>query len=121
MEMRDYTDVRGWCKKCGTPAFEDTPWRVYCSKCDPMRPLDCIRIWPWDLAPEEFKKLSRHGGDEDWVIYVPETLRKADLVPAILWLPLNTDDDSIDWIKGFGWSDVHRLDNGGYVIITAHA
>lgn len=30
-----------------------------------------IKIWPWEDAPEELKKLSGHGGDEDFVCVIP--------------------------------------------------
>lgn len=30
-----------------------------------------ISVWTWKRAPENFKNLSRYGGDEDWVAFVP--------------------------------------------------
>ncbi len=33
-----------------------------------------IRIWQWVDAPEELKRLSTNGGDEDWVALIPPTL-----------------------------------------------
>ena len=31
----------------------------------------CIKVWAWDDAPPEFRELSEHGGDEDWVVLLP--------------------------------------------------
>lgn len=35
-----------------------------------------IQIWPYHLAPEEYKKLSHHGGDEDWVALIPTEIKE---------------------------------------------
>ncbi len=32
---------------------------------------DCV-VWTWDNAPECFKRYSKHGGGEDWVIWFPD-------------------------------------------------
>lgn len=45
----------------------------------------CIKVWPWAVAPEEYKALSTHGGDEDWVAYVPVEFNEL----AIPWLGEN--------------------------------
>ena len=29
-----------------------------------------VQVWAWDDAPEEYRELSGHGGDEDWVALV---------------------------------------------------
>ena len=31
----------------------------------------CIKIWPFDLAPKKLQDLSDHGGDEDWLAFIP--------------------------------------------------
>jgi hypothetical protein len=31
-----------------------------------------IEIWEWSQAPEEFKTLSCHGGDEEGIAFVPQ-------------------------------------------------
>lgn len=36
----------------------------------PFKPK-MICVWNYQDAPKEFKALSEHGGDEDWVIFVP--------------------------------------------------
>lgn len=33
--------------------------------------MNPIRVWRFEDAPEEFRRLSRCGGDEDWVAHVP--------------------------------------------------
>ena len=33
-------------------------------------PIHCI-LWAFKEAPIEYQELSRHGGDEDWVILIP--------------------------------------------------
>lgn len=68
-----------------------------------------IRVWRFYDAPEKFRKLSGHGGDEDWLALVPKDFPGG--VP--------------DWAfsQAFGCCDVseHRLKNGAMVVIGAHA
>lgn len=33
--------------------------------------LDHISVFPWANAPKEWKALSTHGGDEDWLAFIP--------------------------------------------------
>lgn len=68
-----------------------------------------IRVWPWPDAPERFRALSSHGGDEDWVAFVP-TEFCTDYIP---WLAPGTP---------FGVCDVseHHI-TGGVVYIGAHS
>lgn len=68
-----------------------------------------IKVWKWQDAPEEFKALSNHGGDEDWVAFVPDSMK----------------DEYIGWMEDgthFGCCDVseHSVP-GGVVRIGAHA
>ncbi len=67
-----------------------------------------ILVWRFENAPEEYRKLSQHGGDEDWVA----------VIPAGEVRPYWTDSGS-----GFGCCDVseHRLEDGRLVLIGAHA
>ena len=68
-----------------------------------------IRVWRFRDAPEEFRKLSKHGGDEDWLAHVPAEMA----------------EDYIGWMEtgSFGACDVseHKLDDGSVVRIGAHA
>jgi hypothetical protein len=72
---------------------------------DPMM----IRVWRFDDAPEEFRELSGHGGDEDWLAVVPGPLA----------------DEYIGWLDHgpFGCCDIsrHPLSDGSIVYIGAHA
>jgi len=43
-----------------------------------------IIIWQFEDAPEEYQSLSRNGGDEDWVAFVPKRLLKEIMIPAFL-------------------------------------
>lgn len=69
-----------------------------------------IQVWRWKDAPQEFRALSQHGGDEDWVALVPKEL--ADY--PISWMEDGT---------AFGWCSVdsHTLESGDVVRIGAHA
>lgn len=68
-----------------------------------------ILVWRFYEAPQDFQGLSGHGGDEDWVAFVPAAF----------------GDDWIGWMDSgtpFGCCDVsrHPID-GGVVYIGAHA
>ena len=69
-----------------------------------------IQVWRWADAPEDFRALSRHGGDEDWVAHVPAEMT----------------DEWIGWMEDgtpFGCCDVsrHPLPDGSEIRIGAHA
>lgn len=71
-----------------------------------------IKVWPFHDAPERLRKLSPHGGDEDWLALVP-----AELVRSIHYF---------SWMEagsGFGVCDVsaHDLPDGSQVRIGAHS
>jgi len=34
-----------------------------------------IRMWAFEDAPAEYRALSKHGGDEDWIVFVPVACR----------------------------------------------
>ena len=68
-----------------------------------------VRVWRFDEAPVEFRRLSGHGGDEDWLIHVP-----AYLVGIFIpWLEC----------RHFGRCRIseHPLRDGSMVMIGAHA
>jgi hypothetical protein len=69
-----------------------------------------IRVWEWKDAPEEYKALSPHGGDEDWVALVPPCHAQR----IIGWLESGSS---------FGSCEVseHPLPDGSVVKIGAHA
>ena len=67
-----------------------------------------ILVWPFKDAPLEYKVLSMHGGDEDWLALVPVELT-GHYVP---------------WLDNCGFGNdvsVHPLPDGRTVYIGAHA
>jgi hypothetical protein len=69
-----------------------------------------ISVWRFYDAPEEYRKLSDNGGDEDWLALVPP----------------GYEDEYIGWLdsgRGFGACEVsmHKLENGYTVYIGAHS
>lgn len=74
-----------------------------------------ILVWRWDDAPDEFRTLSRHGGDEDWVAFVPWEV----------WESAGRDMSNIPWLNSSGFScvavEVYDSEDGeGVVFIGAH-
>lgn len=33
--------------------------------------IEAIQVWRFEVAPQELRDLSHHGGDEDWVALIP--------------------------------------------------
>jgi hypothetical protein len=68
-----------------------------------------IKVWRFDDAPERYRNLSQHGGDEDWLAFVPSRMA----------------EDWIGWLEegtSFGVYRVSRTKvRGGVVVIGAHA
>ncbi len=83
-------------------------WIYRESKRDLRTSFRAIKIWPWDLAPAQYRALSPHGGDEDWVALTPRGMH------AVPMLHEGTP---------FGTRRVskHRLPYGRAVYIGAHA
>ena len=72
-----------------------------------MSPAEPIRVWPFYEAPPEFRSLSEHGGDEDFVAFVPTELSPSPLM------------DMVERMAICDCSE-HRV-AGGVVLIGAHA
>jgi hypothetical protein len=68
-----------------------------------------VRVWRFRDAPQEFRELSNHGGDEDWVAFIPESMKGE-------WFGWMDDGTP------FGSCDVseHSVE-GGIIRIGAHA
>lgn len=67
-----------------------------------------IKVWPFEHAPDKYKKLSQNGGDEDWIAFVPDPL----------------SDAYINWLEcpAFGCFDVSEYKvSGGIIKIGAHS
>lgn len=63
-------------------------------------------VWRFDQAPDLFKKLSKNGGDEDWVVLV-----------------FTGDDAWHPWTEALGCFDVQEFDFkcGATVLIGCHS
>jgi len=72
-----------------------------------------ILVWRWQDAPQKFKELSGHGGDEDWVAFISQNCWEMEGEDLPAWMDEGT---------GFAWHDVsiHHIENG-VVVIGAHA
>jgi len=66
-----------------------------------------IIVWRWEDAPAKYRNLSKHGGDEDWVAFVPAPLQ----------------GDYIRWLEESCFDNVvsEHVVSGGCVYIGAHA
>jgi hypothetical protein len=68
-----------------------------------------IRVWNFYDAPEEYRKLSEHGGDEDWLAHVPRGFEGVQPI----WMVSGSS---------FGCCDVSEHEvSDGRVYIGAHA
>lgn len=65
----------------------------------------------------QFKELSTHGGDEDWVLHCPNDSKQCSYPIMIDDIIAGTDD----YFDGFGHAERHELSNGDVVVIFAHA
>jgi len=72
-----------------------------------------IKLWRYEDAPEEYQNLSPHGGDEDWLMYVPSLMVKEYGVEIELLVDRGR----------LGVSDLycHILRDGSRVYVGAHA
>ncbi len=70
-----------------------------------------IKIWSFEDAPEEYRELSRNGGDEDYTAFIPDGVD----IPFFL-------DPENNGIGRFGICETeeHRVDDGT-VLIGCHA
>lgn len=106
----DGTKSLGVCPGCGQ---FDMLERELCAGCECAAPEDrshlFVRVWQFEDAPVEYRRLSRHGGDEDWLAFVPAELAGV----SMNWMGEGT---------AFGCCDVsaHEVP-GGVVHIGAHA
>lgn len=89
---------------------------------------DLIILWPWREAPDEYKKLSPHGGDEDWVLHVPERFvegmyEDSDDGEHFYSEPSFTSYTLNAICERIGISDTHYelMDDGSIIAIGAHA
>lgn len=85
-----------------------------------------ISLWLFEDAPQKYRDMSRHDGDEDWVVVFHDMLDYFDLPsPFYHLLPDGAHWDTPDK-QGRGyekpWGFVLRMRDGNDLIaITAHA
>jgi len=78
--------------------------------------MDAIKVWRFEDAPPELQSMSQHGGDEDWIVLVPSSMKdsmKEDIMDYGLprWIAAtDTCRDPSEQI----------LANGDLLIIGAH-
>jgi len=72
--------------------------------------MEIAKVWRWADAPQQYKNLSEHGGDENWVVWI-----HADSQANFPLMAYR------DYVQGWGHVNCHGLANGHYVIIFAHA
>jgi hypothetical protein len=70
-----------------------------------------IIVWAFDDAPEKYRSLSTHGGDEDWVALLPPSIRSAE---DVWWMHAGGAFAIFDYSE-------HPLPDGRTVVIGAHA
>ncbi len=71
------------------------------------------------MAPDEYKKLSGHGGDEDWLVHIPKDDIDRGRVPFSFGDVVYGDEDS--YLDHWGHVCHRILENGDAVIVFAHA
>lgn len=130
MRVNFVRDGAAWCARMQdfknlqeSPAgFGDTQFEAVCNLASQLRASEmqleavsalnppAIRVWRFDQAPAIFQQLSPHGGDEDWLAFVPFDVQRRG---------------NIGWLEGgtpFGCCDVSEHEVlGGVVYIGAHA
>lgn len=75
-----------------------------------------IKIWAFDDAPEEYKNLSKNGGDEDWLAYVP-VYYATEYSP----IPFFLDDESFGCCSVDQYKVIKKGKRIGTVVIGCHA
>jgi hypothetical protein len=68
-----------------------------------------VKVWRFEESPKEYQALSKNGGDEDWVAFIPDEMK-------YYWVP---------WLEhgtpfGCCCVDEFKVD-GGMVKIGSHA
>lgn len=66
-------------------------------------PQEPILLWPFEVAPEKYRRLSENGDDEEWLMVVPRDS----------WLPT-------DWMYLSERVDHYDLPDGVTVVVGSH-
>jgi hypothetical protein len=70
--------------------------------------MKTICVWKWEDAPKYYRDIGSRGGDEDWVVYVPDEVE-------LTWIP--------NWLASIdtcGEQEAYKV-TGGRVFIGAHS
>lgn len=79
-----------------------------------------VRLYPFTMAPKEWQALSRHGGDEDWVVFAPDSLEGR--LPWWLEVYQPAEDEiETEYAQALGWYYPPTRVEGGWVWVFAHA
>lgn len=80
--------------------------------------MDHIAIWQFHEAPEEYRRLTNHGGDEEWLLYCP-----AKMCNVFLPYPLENvvSGDELSYLDNWGHINRVELPNGDVIVSFAHA
>lgn len=85
-----------------------------------------ITIWPFESAPEIYRWLSDHGGDEDFITFVPSRYIR-DARPTDDYHKWMVDLDDWVWRLGLAidklgcYSTSWHPVEGGFIAIGAHS
>jgi hypothetical protein len=71
-----------------------------------------LKIWRFEDAPTKYRKLSTNGGDEDWLVFIPNSVAENVLMYGMPY-----------WMESMGCcsTDSYTLPNGDVVVIASHA
>jgi hypothetical protein len=80
--------------------------------------MNAIQVWRFEDAPEELRKLSTNGGDEDWLAVIPAALKMHYWVDAAM-----SEDIAGPARNAFGCSsiDIIEREDGSQVRIGSHS
>ncbi len=86
-----------------------------------------ISIWLFDDAPQRYQDMSRHGGDENYIVVFHQFAQSSeyqDRMPSPLYqlLPGHWDNPAEPRDYESHWGFVQRMcDGDDLIVITAHA
>ena len=73
---------------------------------------DNITVYRFKNAPNQLRRLSNNGGDEDWIAVVPKNFYEK-------YSPIDWLEESCHF--GISHVDKYKLDNGDIVFIGCHS
>ena len=73
-----------------------------------MSAITRIYVWRFYDAPEEYRRLSTNGGDENWLVLIPSFVANSTWVTP-------------SWIEAMGDLQRFKLEHGDIVYVGSHA